>query len=178
MLLYLEYPVTSTLPPAIPNFKKSPRLSFLDTGIINFVTGAQLNLLGIENLHHVYQGRIVEHVVSQELRVLDLFNNENNYFWTKEKKQSNAEVDFILPFNYQLHLALMPIEVKAGKTGTIRSLHQFMNDTNHPYAIRLSANFISKENVKIANRKPFKLLNLPYYLTCQIKEYINWFTHE
>jgi len=45
-----------------------------------------------------------------------------------EKRQSTAEIDFIL----QYEKYIIPVEVKLGKTGTLRSLHQFINLSDHP----------------------------------------------
>jgi hypothetical protein len=174
MVMKLAYPISAVLPPAMPQLKKAPKLFFLDIGFVNFVAGLQSYFFGLENLNNIYQGLITEQVVAQELRVLDLFNNGEIYFWVKEKKQSNAEIDFIVPFREHL----IPIEVKSGKAGTIRSLHQFMGAVDHIYAVRLNANYLFVENVEMPNGKYFKLLNLPYYLTGQIQKYLDWFVNE
>jgi len=92
-------------------------------------------------------------------------------FWVREQKQSNAEVDFVIPY---LHYAV-PVEVKAGKTGSLRSLHLYMDRAPHGYAIRLYAGPIRLEDVVTAEGKTFKLLNLPYFLTSKIMEYLKWF---
>lgn len=31
---------------------------------------------------------------------------------------------------------LCPIEIKSGKTGSLKSLHQFLERVDHPYAVR------------------------------------------
>jgi hypothetical protein len=41
MLLYLVYPSTVTEPPITVDQKKSPRLQFLDTGLLNYFVGLQ-----------------------------------------------------------------------------------------------------------------------------------------
>ncbi len=91
-----------------------------------------------------------------------------------EKKQSNAEVDFILPYNQYA----IPLEVKAGKTGTLRSLHEFIDSASHPYAIRLYAGPIQTTTTQTPKGTPYTLLSLPYFLIGKIYDYIAWMKWE
>ena len=45
LLLELVYPLTSTSFPILPDLKKSPKLLWLDTGLVNYVAGMQEELL-------------------------------------------------------------------------------------------------------------------------------------
>lgn len=168
MLLYLIYPTTATTPPIIPDKKKSPKLQFLDTGFVNYIAGLQKYFFKLNDLNAFYQGLIAEHIVGQELIAANITSMRKLNFWVREKKQSNAEVDFVLPFNN----CIIPIEVKAGKAGTLRSLYQFMDATNHSLGIRLSANNFSSEEVETTSGKKFTLLNIPYYLASKIPSYL------
>ena len=47
-----------------------------------------------------------------------------NLYGNREKRGSAAEVDYLVPFEGQV----LPVEVKAGKTGTLRSLHVFLQE--------------------------------------------------
>ena len=168
MLVYLLYPSTSTEPPIIPDLRKSPRLQFLDTGLINYFVNLQSYFYKAGDLHSFYQGLLAEHIVGQELMAIDMNKPVNTSFWTREKKQSNAEVDVIIPYKEYI----IPVEVKSGKTGTLRSLHQFIDRSNHPYAIRLYTGPLEKIETKTPAGKPYTLLNLPYFLAGKIYEYI------
>lgn len=55
------------------------------------------------------------------------------------------------------------MEVKSGKTGTLRSLHQFINRSNHPYAVRLYAGPLAKTTTETPEGKPYTLLSLPSF---------------
>ncbi len=171
MLLYILYPATVTEPPLTEDWKRSPRLQFLDTGLLNYGVGLQGHFFKFDDLHSFYQGTLAEHIVGQELIALDADVPKKISFWVREQKQSNAEVDFVVPY---LHYAV-PVEVKAGKTGSLRSLHLYMDRAPHGYAIRLYAGPIRLEDVVTAEGKTFKLLNLPYFLTGKIMEYLKWF---
>ena len=68
------------------------------------------------------------------------------------------EVDFVLPFKNHL----VPVEVKSGKTGTLKSLHQFINKSNVPFAVRFYKGQISVDDTFTPSGVPYKLINLPY----------------
>ena len=93
------------------------------------------------------------------------------HFWVREEKDSNSEVDIV----YQFGKYIFPIEIKSGKQGTLRSLHQFVERTNHPYAVRLFAGEFSIEEAKTPGGKPYYLMNLPYYLASKLPEYLAYF---
>ncbi len=170
MLVYLIYPSTATEPPIIPDLKKSPRLQFLDTGLINYFAGLQQFFFKMEDLHSFYHGLLAEHSVGQELLAVDMRTPKKPSFWVREKKQSNAEVDYIIPSGKYL----IPVEVKAGKTGSLRSLQQFIERSAHPFAVRMNAGPVEKVNAKTANGIPYTLLNLPYFLAARLQSYIKW----
>ena len=69
---------------------------------------------------------------------------------------------------------LIPIEVKSGKEGTLRSLHQFMEEAPHTLAIRFYSGELSITEAKTPSGKEYKLLNLPYYLGTQLEKYLEW----
>jgi predicted AAA+ superfamily ATPase len=170
-LLYLLYPTTKTEVPVIPNKRKSPRLLFFDTGIMNFIGGLQKDYLKYDDLHSFYKGILAEHIVGQELLSNDFSTEKKPIFWVREKKQSSAEVDYVFQFDKYV----IPIEVKAGKSGTLRSLHQFINRCNHLYAIRLYAGPLKIDRTSTPEGKQYFLLNLPYFLIGKMNNYVPWF---
>lgn len=171
MLLYLLYPTKTTKIPIMADKKKSPRLQFFDTGILNYVNGLQSLFFKFDDLHSFYKGLLAEHIVGQELLASDISISKKPVFWVREKKQSSAEVDFLVQFDRYV----IPLEIKSGKSGTLRSLHQFINRCDHTYAVRMYSGPVSIEKTKTPEGKFFYLLNLPYFLTGKIKDYIEWF---
>lgn len=168
--LQLVYPITTTKLPAIENLRKSPKLHILDTGIINKFAGVQIQILSNNKIDEVFEGKIAEHIVGQELLSLQTSVLAKNIFWVKEKKQSNAELDYIL----QISGMLIPIEVKLGKSGRLRSLMEFIDLAPHNFAVRVYSGKFSIEKTKTIKNKGFFLLNLPFYLLSQIEEYVNF----
>jgi len=167
-IIQLVYPTTNTEPPAIANLKKRPRLQFLDTGLITNTLMLQGEMIGIKDLNDFYRGKIIQHFVAQELISIHDDSNYRPHFWVREEKNSNAEVDMI----YQFGKYIIPIEVKSGKQGSLKSLHQFVERSEHPYAVRFYQGEFRIEKARTPNGKPYLLLNLPYYLGTQIHGYI------
>jgi predicted AAA+ superfamily ATPase len=172
MLLQLIYPATNLQHPVRENFKKSPRLQLLDTGMVNFFADMQKMVFNASQIDDVYGGKIAEHIVGQELRVVNNSLLRNVMFWTREEKHADAEIDFIWKYEDMI----IPIEVKSGKSGKLRSLHQFMDRVNHEFAVRISSGNLSVQKVETIHGKEFFLLNLPFYLTYQINVYLQEFT--
>ena len=174
LLLRRVYPTTATQLPLTPNLKKSPKLQLLDTGLVNFFSGIQTDVFGSSDLNSLYGGRIIEHLVGQELLASHDSMLFTPLFWVREKSQSNAEIDFVL--SHQNHV--IPIEVKSGATGRLRSLHLFMDQVEHHWAVRLYAGALNVETVETLAGKPYQPLNLPYFLSGQIEHYLYWFVAE
>ncbi|MEI6088788.1 MAG: AAA family ATPase [Bacteroidota bacterium] len=170
LLLLLIYPSTTATLPIVPDIKKSPRLHILDAGLLNYFVGIQKEILGTSDLNSIYQGTLIEHLVGQELLAFQYNALSALHFWVKEKKESTAEVDYIFPFDG----LIIPIEVKSGKEGTLKSLHSFMDLAPHDIAIRFYAGELKITEAITQNGKKYQLLNLPYYLASQIEHYISW----
>jgi len=169
-LIQLVYPVTSTELPVQVDYSRKPRLQFLDTGLLNHALGIQSELIGLKDFSDAYRGRIIQHAVYQQLQSQISETSRRLHFWVREKTNTTSEVDLIYP-----HLQfLIPIEVKSGPQGKLRSLHQFMERTNHSCAFRLLANTFYEEKVQTPGGKRFTLYNLPYFLASRLPEYIDW----
>lgn len=171
MLLKLVYPVSSVQLPLIPNQRKRPRLQLIDTGIVNHVTGLMGELLFSQNISDVYRGKIAEHMVGQEFLTTGYSASHKLLFWVRDKNESDAEIDYVLPWKE----FLVPIEVKSGSIGKLRSLHQFIELSTCPVAVRVWQGKQSIEKVKTITGKEFTLINIPFYLAHRISRELNRF---
>lgn len=170
LLIHLVYPQTSAIMPLLPDHNKSPRLHVLDTGMMNYFAGIQKDIIGSNDLSNVYNGSVIEHIVGQELLACKFNALSSLNFWTREKKTSNAEVDYLYAFEGNL----IPIEVKSGAEGKLKSLHMYMDQTPHSIAIRFYAGDLLISKLKTPANKEFYLLSLPYFLVSQTEDYIKW----
>lgn len=173
-IIYLIYPTTQTSPPQLPDLSRKPRLQFLDTGLMNFASEIQIELMRLDDLSDYYRGFVVNHIVTQELIANPNSRILKPHFWVRENAKLNAEVDL----TYKWQNLLIPIEVKSGAKGSLKSLHEFMDITPHNFAVRFLQNKISIEKVKTRNGKIFNLLNLPYFAISQLDKYIEWGMNE
>ncbi len=170
-IIQLIYPTTVVEVPIIPDFKKAPRLQFLDTGILNYILGISAQMIVLKDLSQSYKGAVIPHIITQEILSIQSKKSDLPHFWVREKKQSSSEVDLV----YAIDGKVIPIEIKSGSTGSLKSLHQFVERTNHPYAVRIYAGEFEVITTKTPNGIPYLLMNLPYYLGSMLPEYLNYF---
>ncbi|MCI5143771.1 MAG: DUF4143 domain-containing protein, partial [Candidatus Electrothrix sp. ATG1] len=127
-----------------------------------------LSFSRMDDLKLVNQGAVAEQFVGQHLQALlaDKPNRELNY-WLREGKAANAEVDFVIGVSGNI----IPVEVKSGAAGTLKSLHQFMGSKQAPLAVRFDINPPSVQEVdtvitknKQRRQVQYPLVSLPLYL--------------
>lgn len=167
-LLKLIYPYTTYDLPSLPDKTKKPKLIILDTGLLNYMAGVQGEYFGIKNLNSIYKGIAMEHLVGQLLTANNISGFSALSFWVRDKRGSSAEIDFVVGRKRQL----IPIEVKAGSSGSLKSLMIFMNESSCELAIRIYDGDFSLQEISLESGKKFQLLNLPLPLTGMIHEYI------
>lgn len=167
----LIYPTTHKLPPLIPDLKKAPRIQWLDTGLLSHSLGLQAEVSMTEDLSDSWKGALVPHIVTQELLSRNTTTFTKPVFWVRQKTQSQAEVDLLLDIGQNP----VPVEIKSGPAGRLRSLHQYIDRSTADFAVRLYAGPCTCEQHKTAGGKSFKLLNLPYYLAYWLENYVNWY---
>jgi predicted AAA+ superfamily ATPase len=94
----------------------------------------------------VNQGGIVESFVGQELLAYSNPHQRSSlYYWHRTEASATAEVDYLQPIGDQV----VPIEVKAGESGWLKSLKIFLEEhPNSPYGLRISGrNYAIKDSV-------------------------------
>ena len=158
--------------------EKVYKLLFLDIGLMNAICGLDwLSISQMEEIKLINQGAIAEQFIGQHLQAIlaDKPNRELNY-WLREGRASNAELDFVIGIGGNI----IPIEVKSGATGTLKSLHQFMATKQAPLAIRFDTNLPTVHQIDTVininkQRKQIKypLISLPLYLVERLESIVN-----
>ena len=151
--------------------RKRFKTIFLDIGLMSSLCG--LNLLAMENADDVIlvnNGAICEQFVGQHLLYsLPFYQEPALYYWTREKSQSSAEVDYVISIDSEI----IPVEVKAGSAGRLKSMHRFIEEKKRDYGIRLYSGFPSFQETLTklpgSSRRPFHLLSIPFYLAGQTR---------
>lgn len=128
------------------------KLNFLDVGIMQNACGLQNQISLESNLMQINAGAVAEQLVGQELRAhADRYQPRQLFFWARDQKGSLAEVDFVI----NVGANLFPVEVKAGKTGKLKSLRIFLQEKKARFGIR-----ISQENLSYQDQ----ILSVPLYM--------------
>jgi len=135
---------------------------FLDTGLCNSLLGLPLHALtDTSEITLINQGGISEQVVGQCLRSINPFYVEPQlYYWLREVAGASAEIDYII--THRNHV--IPIEVKSGTTGSLKSLHLFMALKKLSVAVRINSAIPNSTLVSIKNQADYRLLSIPFYL--------------
>jgi predicted AAA+ superfamily ATPase len=127
---------------------KFKKYLLFDTGIFQRFLNLDLSELYLNTeISLVNKGVIAELYAGLEL----IKNQPNNqasklYYWQREKKGSQAEVDYVI----ELGANIVPIEVKSGIKGKMQSLRIFMEEKKSKFGIRTSLeNFDRMGNINI-----------------------------
>lgn len=142
----------SGLPLSAQVNEKKFKLLFLDVGLLKRATKLEIELLFSEDLMLLNRGAVAEQFVGQELLAYqDPYDEPQLHYWTREEKSSVAEVDYLI----NLGSKILPIEVKAGRTGSLKSLHLLLKERSLPLGLRFSEKELSLHN---------NVLSIPFYL--------------
>ena len=146
---------------------------FLDCGLVNHICGARrITIESLTSRKFINEGKLAEQFIAQHLHRLTPVNVSYPFtYWLREGRSANAEVDFLV----QLDETVVPIEVKAGKSGSLKSLLQFMYQKKSSRAVRFDLNIPTQQEVSHQIRQAsssktvaFSLLSLPLYLIEQL----------
>jgi len=138
----------------------------MDAGMANNICGNDwIFLESIDERGLVNEGGLAEQFIGQHL--LNPHQAPQLTYWLREGKSSNAEVDYVISRGD----LIVPIEVKAGKSGSLKSLQQFVYRKGLAIAVRFDLNPPSVQNVKNVMRTKegnrdveYTLMSLPLYL--------------
>lgn len=117
------------------NYKKFKCLLH-DSGIFQQIAGLRISdLMLTDNIDVLNKGSIAEAFVGVELiKYSQETEKKQLYYWHREKRGSNAEVDYLIEEGSQI----VPVEIKSGSTGKMQSLNLFINERSSSKGIRLS----------------------------------------
>lgn len=166
---------TKSVNPPITQFVDNDTFKpvFMDIGLANHL--AQIRLADIKNLCTDFEGALAEQFVGQEfIASSPVFKETRLYYWIREAKNSNAEIDYLL----QIENGIYPVEVKAGKTGTLKSLQVFLGAVDKQKGIRLNLDVPNYGDhlqavIRVNNQNKsiqYSLISLPLYFAGFIGE--------
>jgi len=145
---------------------------------MNHMSGLNwLDLHRMDDLKLVNEGAVAEQFIGQHLAYLSQgLAPPQVVYWLREGRRSNAEVDYVVSSGPEI----FPVEVKAGRSGTLRSLQQFAAAGKSLNAVRFDTNPPGRQqvahHVAIAgnNQKiTFTLLSLPLYAVGELERLLS-----
>jgi predicted AAA+ superfamily ATPase len=133
------------------------KIIMLDVGLFSNISGIRNELIKEKDLSTLFRGAIAEQFVGQELINYQAnYTKARLYYWARDAKNSSAEVDYLI----EKKSKIIPIEVKAGSTGMMRSLKMLIKKYNLD-AIRISKKAYTEED---------RIISIPFY---GISAYLN-----
>jgi predicted AAA+ superfamily ATPase len=127
------------------------KLLYLDVGLLQTMTKVDATLFFEQDILQINSGMIAEQFVGQELLAYSpSYQNAPLLFWERSG-EGEAEVDFMITVGANI----IPVEVKAGATGSLRSLRSYLQKKGSGIGIRISEHPLSFHD---------NILSIPFYL--------------
>jgi len=162
------------LPLSAQQDEKKFKIIFMDTGLVSALMQIILKTPAeIHELLRINSGGISEQAAGQLLRTTYMkFIDPNLHYYIREARGSEAEIDYLI----QAKTAIIPVEVKSGSAGSLKSLHQFMYERNFKKAVRINSEKPGLIDVDVKTSKgqnsKYSLLSIPFYLTEEIERLV------
>ncbi len=161
------------LPLGAESNEKFFKALMLDVGLVSVQLGlSSTKHSEAKNIIFSNKGGLAEQFVGQQLRAAQTpLTNPQLFYWQRTGGRL-GEIDYIIQHGNRV----VPVEVKSGSSGSMKSLHQFMAEKNLDFAVRCNTNRPSVENISVKTTlgKPvsYRLLSIPIYLTESLGELI------
>lgn len=163
----VRYSAASGLPlgaTAKDTFRKAV---LVDIGLVHALVGtpAAQAFPAWTSLGPALRGQLMDQFAGQELRQGDTGAGDGPelFYWQRDGGRP-GEIDYLL----QTGGRIIPVELKSGATGAMKSLHQFMADKGLELAVRCDTNPPSLMNINVkttqGDQVAYRMLSLPPYL--------------
>lgn len=136
--------------------EKKFKVFFLDIGLLQNALEVDAKEIATSELTDIFRGVLAEQFVGQELLAyVDPYIDRHLYFWDRQEAGGSAEVDFVMNISGKI----VPIEVKSGATGKLKSLRQFLATKPAKTGLKISEAPMKRED---------NVLSIPFYLISQL----------
>lgn len=161
------------LPLGAESNEKFFKAIMLDIGLISVQLGlSSIKHSEAKNIIFSNKGGLAEQFVGQQLRACQTPLESPQLFYWQRTGGRLGEIDYVTQHGNRV----VPVEVKSGSAGSMKSLHQFMAEKRLNFAVRFNINQPSVENIRVKTTlaKPvsYRLLSLPIYLTERLGQLI------
>lgn len=170
MLVERVSPTTRCEPPFAPKPKAAAKAQFLDIGLCTHAVRLGREHLGERLVASGFSGGLSEALVGQELLASDRRRRGPLFFWVREEKDARAELDYLLDAGGRA----LPVEVKSGSHGSLKSLHQFLRRGRTDLGVRVHNGPLRLDRHSVVlhdgSMLRYRLLSVPLYLAFRLPE--------
>lgn len=125
----------SGLPLNATQIDKQYKVLFLDLGLVQAAGNVSPELILQQDIFQLNRGALTEQYVGQHLLTMQhSYTLAELFYWKRDAQNSQAEIDYIFPVENEL----IPIEVKSGATGRLKSMHLYLQEKKPKLGIKLS----------------------------------------
>jgi predicted AAA+ superfamily ATPase len=131
---------------------KKFKVFYFDIGIAQRMLGLDIKQWLLNPVQIANQGEMAEQFVAQELLAYSDFRKEEKlYYWHREARSSNAEVDFVVMKDG----VIIPAEVNSSQKGAMKSMGVFLQShPNSPFGLKISEGTFAQQG---------KIVEIPLY---------------
>jgi predicted AAA+ superfamily ATPase len=127
------------------------KVVFLDVGLLHAISGIYSDTAKEEDFTAIYKGAVAEQFAGQEIIAYQsCFTKAELFYWGRKAKSSTAEIDYLIVQNAQI----IPIEIKSGPKGRMKSMHLFIEKYESRKALKIS---------QAPYKKEIPIVSLPFY---------------
>jgi predicted AAA+ superfamily ATPase len=127
------------------------KVLFLDIGLFHAISGIYAETAKEEDFTAIFKGAVAEQFAGQELIACQSpYTKAELYYWGRDTKNSTAEIDYLIV--KEAHV--VPVEIKSGPTGRMKSMHMFIEKYHSETALKISQATFRKES---------PIVSLPFY---------------
>jgi len=127
------------------------KVIFLDIGLFHAISGIYAETAKETDFTAIFKGAVAEQFVGQELLACQSpYTKAEIWYWGRMEKSSTAEIDYLVEKDGRI----IPVEVKSGSTGRMKSLHMFIETRHTEQALK-----ISQARFQYGN----PIISLPFY---------------
>jgi uncharacterized protein len=122
LISYMVPATNGKQPLAVSSNQRIFKTVFIDIGLMQYLCDVPISeIMDSRDLTESYHGILAEQFVGQQL-ISSSFDYPVLYFWNRLKPGSLAELDYLVSRNGMI----VPIEVKSGSSGSLKSMHLFL----------------------------------------------------
>lgn len=149
--------------------EKFRKAILLDAGLMHALVGtpATTHFPAWQSLLPDMRGKLAEQLAGQQLRLVDeaaLSGDGPELFYWQREGGRPGEIDYLV----ELSGRILPVEIKSGTAGSMKSLHQFMFDRRLSLAVRCDFNPPTVQEVDVKTTRSdsvsYRLISIPLYL--------------